>query len=61
MFWSSESKTELRVSLSHTISPKPALTIITVDVHTGLMNLVRKCVQIKYALGQLYTYLFKNY
>jgi hypothetical protein len=30
-------------------------------VYTRLMNLMRKCVQIKDKLGQLYTYLLENY
>jgi ABC-type sulfate transport system substrate-binding protein len=59
-FWGAEFKTELSFSQSHTISPKSALSIIS-----GMCNQVNEfneemCSN-RDELGQLYTYLLKNY
>jgi hypothetical protein len=60
-FWGAESKTELFFFSVTYHFPKTCTVNNFRYVYTGLMNLMRKCVQIKDELGQMYTYLFTNY
>jgi hypothetical protein len=60
-FLGSESKTELKGFSIKYHFPKICIVNNFRYVYTGLINLMRNCIQIKDKLEQLYTYLLKNY